>query len=186
LLGRLGRNQEANDWITKGIALDPLEPRAYSARFNSLYAARDYAAAAAFSENLERSRPEMFNWPERLAVVLVFLGRIEEAEHYLRTESPHGYLSLLTEAMILARTGKRNQIAGKIEAMKRDYGDAASYQIAELYALMGDKDAAFASLDRAFQIQDSGLLSIKIDELMDPLRSDPRFDALLRKMNFPA
>ena len=51
---------------------------------------------------------------------------------------------------------------------------------------MGDKDRAFAALDRAWQIRDSGLLRLKGDPYMDPLRGDPRFAALMKKLDYPA
>jgi len=70
--------------------------------------------------------------------------------------------------------------------MRQLYGDAASYQYAQVYAQAGDKDRAFAALDRALEIRDSGLLRVKTDPYIAPLRGDPRYSALLRKLNFPS
>ena len=58
-----------------------------------------------------------------------------------------------------------------------------SYRVASLYAALGDKDAAFAELDRAFDERDWQLQRIKVDPFMDPLRDDPRFNDLLKRMN---
>jgi serine/threonine-protein kinase len=60
-----------------------------------------------------------------------------------------------------------------------------AYQIAEIYAWRGQKDQAFAWLDRAYAQRDGGLTSLKSDDLMASLRPDPRFNAFLRKMNLP-
>jgi hypothetical protein len=49
-----------------------------------------------------------------------------------------------------------------------------------------DADRAFAALDRAWQIKDPGLLGLKMDPTMDPLRGDQRFARLMEKLNFPA
>jgi hypothetical protein len=49
-----------------------------------------------------------------------------------------------------------------------------------------DIDRAFAALDRAWEIRDSGLLRLKGDPYMDPLRGDPRFAALMKKLDYPA
>jgi hypothetical protein len=49
----------------------------------------------------------------------------------------------------------------------------------------GEKDKAFEWLERAYRQQDGGLTSTKIDLLLASLRSDPRYTALLRKLNFP-
>jgi hypothetical protein len=53
------------------------------------------------------------------------------------------------------------------------------------YAALELTDAAFASLDEAFQMRDGQLAFLKADPSFDPIRGDPRFDDLLRRMNFP-
>jgi serine/threonine-protein kinase len=63
-------------------------------------------------------------------------------------------------------------------------GDAA-YQIAEVYAWRGEKDRAFEWLERAYHQQDGGLADLKADLQLASLRSDPRYVAMLRKLNFP-
>ncbi len=61
----------------------------------------------------------------------------------------------------------------------------AGYQIAEVHAWRGDKDQAFAWLDRAVAHKDGGLRFLKMDPLLAPLRSDPRYAALLQKVGLP-
>jgi hypothetical protein len=63
------------------------------------------------------------------------------------------------------------------------YGSA--YTIAEFYAELGDKDQAFQWLNTAFQERDEGLMGLKTDFSLDPLRSDPRFAELVRKVGLP-
>jgi hypothetical protein len=53
------------------------------------------------------------------------------------------------------------------------------------YITLGDHDQAFASLERAYRERDVWMTWIKVDFHMDPLRSDPRFQDLVRRMNFP-
>ena len=65
-----------------------------------------------------------------------------------------------------------------------DAGDAA-YQIAQVYAWRGEKDKALQWLERAYRQQDGGLADSKAEPTFASLRSDPRFAALLRKLNFP-
>lgn len=61
----------------------------------------------------------------------------------------------------------------------------AAYQIAEVFAWRGEKDRAFEWLARAYNQQDGGLSLIKTDPLLNSLRLDPRFNALLRKLKLP-
>ena len=53
--------------------------------------------------------------------------------------------------------------------------------LAKLYANSGEKDKAFEQLSKAFEERDSELDIIKVDPLLDPLRSDPRYNELLRR-----
>ena len=57
--------------------------------------------------------------------------------------------------------------------------------LAIVYAILGDNDRAFQWLDKAYNDHDSRLVGAKVEFLFDPLRSDPRFHSLLRRMNFP-
>jgi hypothetical protein len=58
-----------------------------------------------------------------------------------------------------------------------------SYWNAELFARMGDKDRAFENLAHAISIRDHLMSQLKVNPILDPLRSDPRFEELLRHMN---
>jgi tetratricopeptide (TPR) repeat protein len=61
----------------------------------------------------------------------------------------------------------------------------SAYKIAQLYADLGDKDQAFKWLNTAYQERDIGLLGLKTDFLLDPLRSDPRFAELVSRVGLP-
>jgi len=62
----------------------------------------------------------------------------------------------------------------------------ATFQFGKIYAQLGDKDRAFAALDRAWEIRDSDLGGLKTDPFLDPLRPDPRYAALVNRIGFPA
>ncbi len=66
------------------------------------------------------------------------------------------------------------------------YAHDAAYQIAQAFAWRGEKERAFEWLERAFTQRDGGLSIVKTDPLMRNLRGDPRYAALLKKMNLPA
>ncbi len=57
--------------------------------------------------------------------------------------------------------------------------------IAAIYAGLGDNDQAFACLEKAYEQHDAKLVYLKVEPLLDPLRSDPRFAGLLRRVGLP-
>jgi hypothetical protein len=72
-----------------------------------------------------------------------------------------------------------------VDAMYQKLGTTIGYQAAQVHAQLGEKDKAFADLGNALAARDGGLLYLKMDPLLDPIRGDPRYAALVRKLNFP-
>jgi hypothetical protein len=68
---------------------------------------------------------------------------------------------------------------------QRKAGYYSAYMIATLYADLGDKDQAFRWLNTAYQEHDRLLVGLKSDFPLDPIRSDPRFAELVRKVGLP-
>jgi hypothetical protein len=100
---------------------------------------------------------------------------------------PSDYLfRLLGESILFERQGNRSASDAALRRAQQINGDAAHYQYADIHAQRGEKDEAFASLDRAWTFHDPGLAYMKSDRWLSPIRSDPRYSALLAKMNFPA
>jgi hypothetical protein len=60
-----------------------------------------------------------------------------------------------------------------------------AYFIAAIYGALGEKDQAFAWLQRAYDERDPQITYLLLDTFMDPLRSDARFNDLVRKVGFP-
>ena len=73
----------------------------------------------------------------------------------------------------------------KARLAQRKTGYSSAYGIAQLYSDLGDKDEAFRWLNTAYQERDTFMDGIKTDFLLDPLRSDPRFVELVRKVGLP-
>ena len=84
----------------------------------------------------------------------------------------------------LARAGRRrealDQLARFQELAKKEH--VSSIMFAMIYTALGQKDAAFGSLEKAYDDRDEDLPYLKTDPKLADLRSDPRFHALLRKM----
>jgi hypothetical protein len=75
----------------------------------------------------------------------------------------------------------RKIIAQLDAASKSQY--VAPYFVGVVHASLGEKDQAFSWLDKAFAERDSYLVRLKVEPGLDSLRSDPRFEKLLLRMN---
>jgi hypothetical protein len=69
------------------------------------------------------------------------------------------------------------------ERSKREYVSACG--LSKLYVTLADREQALQLLQTAFEARDPQMLFIKVDPELDPLRSEPRFQELIRRMNFP-
>ena len=185
-VGLIGNIDGGLSLADQAIALDPLNPSPYFARLDVLASGRRFKEAAAYGEELQRKFPQRSAGDLRFADALVLLGRYRDAEAAYAHSPPDFWHRLTGEAILRIRSGDRTGGQQKLQRLQQVYGDAASTQIAEIYAQLGDKERALAALDRAYDVKDAGLLGLKIDAFLDPLRSEPRFAALLQKMNFPA
>ena len=186
VVANIGEPAEGIRMADQAIRLDPLNNNSYFAKYQALFAAHRFDEVVAFSRGLERTKPYLFTWPEGVASALIVQNKFAEAEPYLGAAPPDSYNAMVARSVILARTGRAKEIAPIVAKLFQIYGETASFQYAQIYAEAGDKDRAFAALDRAWQIRDSGLVRIRRDPFIDPLRSDPRYSALLKTMNFPS
>ncbi len=73
---------------------------------------------------------------------------------------------------------RRAEADTQIAALTGELGNSVAYQMAEIFALRGEKPKALDWLETAYRIHDSGLSQLKTDRWLDPLRQEPRFREL--------
>jgi TolB-like protein len=186
LLARLGKPLDALRLADNVIALDPLNHFSYENRVSALYDLRRYQDALNYAEQVRRQSPELFMAPGLIADCLLMLGEVEPAKRAYGLLIHDSWQQLNGEALTLARAGDQVGAKQVLAKFKRLYGEASSYQYAGIYAQLGDHKAALDALEKAFAIRDVGLVSIKVDPMLDPIRTEPQFAAVMMKMNFPS
>jgi tetratricopeptide (TPR) repeat protein len=104
-------------------------------------------------------------------------------QHSEKGEGGIEYESLIARAQALL--GQRDEALQAIEKLKKiaDYYPA-SY-VALIYIALGDKDSAFQWLDQSIKDRSDEMILLKVDPAYDPLRSDPRFTELLKRVGLP-
>jgi serine/threonine-protein kinase len=165
----------------RAVALDPLNPRAFSVLGIALYQAGQYAdSIAAHRRELELnpSRASAHAW---IGAALYLLGRFAEAKaEFAREPVPLGRLT--GEAMVSWRLGDVAGARAALDRLTADGSEVTDYQQAEIQSQWGRSDLAFRALDAAFAAGDTGLVGLKADPMLAPLRPDPRFRRLLSRL----
>jgi tetratricopeptide (TPR) repeat protein len=186
LLFAEGRTEEALVISERFLRLAPLDPYFRSERFTTFIYAREYQRAL---EEVERSRklnPDFVGLDIPLAYFM--LGRAEDAhrEFIAFFERAGRPLAWMREAMERgwAESGWEGSIRAWLEVATKVDG-LSPYQIAVGYAHVGDLDEAFTWLERGYSERDPAMILVKAHSAFDSLRSDPRFDDLLRRIGFP-
>jgi eukaryotic-like serine/threonine-protein kinase len=186
-LGLLGRREEAIQEAKRAVELDPVMPDPYSSLAFAFYTGRQYDQALNALRMGQEINPQ---WDDRWirAVSLREKGANDEAISVFNdmgiADFPHawGHLGDLY-ARIGNRAGAEEMIRKLKKRVKKD--KVGIYEVAVVQAGLGQQDQAFQWLGKAYDAHDQGMLYLKVDPPLDPLRSDPRFSDFLRRMNFP-
>lgn len=187
MLPSVGRLHDAIDTMRKALVLDPLSVH-YSewlARF--LLYDGDYDAAIAQGERTMEMDEICHRAQHYIASAHLAKGDAHAALTWFRRaqsleRAPRAWDALIVHA--LAALGQKDEaeaiLARLEEESQRQY--LRSEIIATGYAAIGDLDKAFASLERAYQARSAGLLYLKLDPGYGPLRGDPRYDDLVKRI----
>jgi TolB-like protein/DNA-binding winged helix-turn-helix (wHTH) protein len=184
LLRGLGRNDEAIVQINRAIELDPLSSVYRDALAGISFSSRQYDLAIKQCENLNGddsailvglSYAQKNMYPEAIANLEKGIARSG------RETSNLGYLGQVYG--LAGRKSDTRKIIGELRERSRHHYVFPSV-FAYAYLGLGDKDKALTFLERAYEEQDPALFYLKMSPLLDPLRSEPRFQALLQRVNF--
>ena len=135
------------------------------------------------------AHPNDLRLKKRAYTVALWSGAWREAAPLvavLQREAP-GWTDPLMDALILARAGDtagaRRALDAVVAGSRVRYVRAS--QVAAVYAALGDHEEALRWLDRAYQERDGTLLELHYRDWWDPLRGDPRFEAIKRRVPSP-
>jgi TolB-like protein/tetratricopeptide (TPR) repeat protein len=168
----------------RAVVLDPLARDSHSVLGRALYAARQYdEAIAVLSEGIALHPDDRAFYAYR-GFAYYALGALERARVSCETNRDYAGDQWCL-AVTYDQLGKHAEAEAEISKLKASFGDVMAYQYAAFYAQRGDKPIALEWLETALRLRDAGLESLKTDSLMDPIRQEPRFQAVMRALKFP-
>ena len=181
----LGRLDEAERQARHAVELDPLSVIAQGnlARVLLFAGKLDEAdAAARKAAELQPASASSHRWQ---VVAAVLRGDRATALREAQLEPDEGYRRFEL-ALAQQIQGDRQAADAALADLIANGRDNLAYQIAEVYAVRGEKDKAFEWLQIALDNHDTGMLALLVDPLLHSLHSDPRYKNLLAKLGLPA
>ena len=183
-LARMGHADSAVTSAERAVTLDPVHAESYDALGYVYYFSHRYPEAiAAFDRAL--SLDPNIHWTHAMrGLSYLGLGNLEAARQSCTTP-PLSWVSQMCIAIVSEKRGDKTEAQSMLAQMKAESGDAMAYQYASIYAQKGELPIALDWLETAYRLKDPGLAWFKVDLLLDPLRAEPRFQEIERKLKFP-
>jgi adenylate cyclase len=183
----MGRTDEAFREINLAVELDPVSQGILKDKGIFYYYTRQYDIALEIAMMTLELDPD-FSSAHRLASLSwLGMGKIDEAiteNERWRKSTGIELRPRLALANIYATAGRKEEARKIIEDMDEQTVLVGNdYRaMALVYTALGDNDKAFEWLEKSYAQHDESLSSLKVDPKMDPLRSDPRFSSLLKRI----
>jgi TolB-like protein len=181
----LGRLDDAERQARQAVELDPLSVTAQGNLARVLFYAGKSDEADAAARKAAELQPASASSHRWQVLIAVERGDGETALREAQLEPDEGYRRFELALAQYVR-GDRAAADAALADLIANGRDNLAYQIAEVYAVRGEKDKAFEWLQISFDNHDTGTLTLLVDPLLRGLRDDPRYKSFLAKLGLPA
>lgn len=185
-LSEIGRSDAAVSNAQRAVILDPLNPTAYRLLgLIMLYTHHFHDAVVAYDRALSLN-PQAIQAGASRGLALFALGDYPAAQRSCAMP-PLDWYSHLCLAIVWHKLSSETEANSEFAALRASAADEndQAYQYAQVFAQWGNPAQALDWLETAYRVRDPGLLQLKVDYLLDPIRQEPRFQTILEKMRFP-
>jgi serine/threonine-protein kinase len=181
----LGQFDEALQAVSRAAELDPLSLEILRWKSFVLYVLGDCDGAAAAMQRALEFEPGIGRFRYYAAMCIYeTTGDVQRALPLAQAE-PVVFLHDTALAIFYNALGDAERAQERLDHMRANFGETASYQYGQIHAQWGDMDLALNWLEKAVEIHDTGITQAGYDRLLDPLRGEPRFQQILRDSGYP-
>ena len=181
--GNMGRADTSVAAARHAVMLDPLNQHAYLILGTVLFYARQYDEAIGAYQHILALDPDDLEASALIGFAYYNLGKFRSAGESCETK-PDNWENEECLALTYEKLGRHADAEAMLAKLKAN-GDTYAYNYAEITAQWGNSGEALGWLDTALRLRDSGLADMKVNPFLDPLRKQPRFQAIERALNFP-
>jgi TolB-like protein/Tfp pilus assembly protein PilF len=184
------RLQQAHEENSRTLALDPVSPLFNTVRAEIYYNARQYDQAIAQGRRIIDQYPTYwlaYIWlGSAYREKKMYMDALEQFSKGLKVSSDHpAMIALYGHALALSgdTAGARRALTDLQRLAKTRYVSAIYF--AGIYTGLGEKSTAMDWLDKAYNERNDRLVYLNVDPMADPLRSEPRFQSLMKRLHLP-
>jgi TolB-like protein/Tfp pilus assembly protein PilF len=180
----MGRTEAGIAAARRAVVLDPLSRDSHSGLGVVLYSGRQNKEAISAYQDALALDPESPRIHALRGVAYYALGDFQNARASCERKADY-WESQWCLAVTYDKLGRHADAEAQLAKLKAAQGDDVAYQYAQIYAQWGNTSKALEWLESALRLRDGGLAALKTDPQLDPLRMEPRFQAVMRELNFP-
>jgi TolB-like protein/DNA-binding winged helix-turn-helix (wHTH) protein/tetratricopeptide (TPR) repeat protein len=181
----MGRNDSGLTALRRAVVLDPLNHNSHAFLGDAMTALRRYPEALAAykeAEALVSTTPN--SYLGFIGSTYYLLGDFETARATCE-QNRDASDSQVCLALAYDKLGRHADAEAELKEAQTALGDAGTYIYTQIYAQWGNRPKALEWLETAMRWRDPGLIKLKTDPLLDPLRKEPRLQAIERALKFP-
>jgi len=189
LLSYGGRHDEGQREMQSALELDPLSPTIHDAAFYLYLAGRRWDKAQEMAERLARLVPDDSTPVYQTIMLLALRGDCGRALDELKRLESRGREMVESEVSFyagyaLARCDRRQEGLQYAKNLERE-PNAMNISKAEIWAGLGDRENTLRWLEECYRRREQFITYVGVDPMLAPFRDDPRFQAVLRQINYP-
>jgi TolB-like protein len=182
----MGRSDFGLTSLRRAVVLDPLNVNTYGFLSDGLLYLRRYEESIAVANNAKALDPDERWFEASIGLDYYLLGDFQAARAHCEGNGEKDEAAQFCLAVTYDKLGRHADAEAMLAKIRARIGDSGAMRYSGIYAQWGNTIKALEWLDTAMRPRDPALVWLKLDPFFDPLRKEPRFQAIERALKFPS